>query len=155
MKIELTCSSCQSVLRVDAVHAGKQLRCPTCQGLTHIPAVSKSTSASDSTPSKFNSPMQDWTDQVQLHVGQAPVAASQSSGEVISLVFGIMGIFLNLGCSCLFPVWLILNLYGLYLGYQSDGNLRKAALIMNAISIAIGALMAFRFVLSLRFGWFV
>lgn len=152
MKIELTCSSCQSVLRVDAEHAGKQLRCPTCQGLTQIPAANTSTSASDSKPSKFNSPMQDWKEPANHYPIQAPVAASQSSGEVISLVFGIMGIFLNFGCGCLFPVWLVLNLYGLYLGYYANGNLRTAALILNAISIAVGLTMAFRLVLSLGFG---
>ncbi len=152
MKIELTCPSCQTVLRVDAEHAGKQLRCPTCQGLTQIPVASTSTSANDSTPSKYNSPMQDWKDPADPYRIQSPVPASQSSGEVISLVFGIMGIFLNFGCGCLFPVWLILNLYGLYLGYRSNGNLRTAALILNAISIAVGVLMACWLVFSMGFG---
>jgi hypothetical protein len=37
MKIEVTCGNCQSVLRVDGQHAGKQLRCPTCGSLCNIP----------------------------------------------------------------------------------------------------------------------
>ena len=37
MKIDLECTICRSVLRVDAEHAGKQLRCPNCGGITSIP----------------------------------------------------------------------------------------------------------------------
>ena len=37
MKIEVTCSNCQSVLRVASEHSGKQLRCPTCGTLCNIP----------------------------------------------------------------------------------------------------------------------
>lgn len=38
MNIELSCISCESVLSVDAIHAGKQLRCPTCGQINSIPA---------------------------------------------------------------------------------------------------------------------
>ncbi len=37
MKIELTCPQCQSVLRLDAEHAGKLARCPVCSELIKIP----------------------------------------------------------------------------------------------------------------------
>ncbi len=37
MKIELTCPQCQSVLRLDAEHAGKLALCPVCSELVEIP----------------------------------------------------------------------------------------------------------------------
>ena len=36
-KVEVECALCQSILAVDARHAGKQARCPNCGGLTVIP----------------------------------------------------------------------------------------------------------------------
>ena len=37
MKIELTCPNCNSTIRVDEVHAGKQVRCPVCSCISQVP----------------------------------------------------------------------------------------------------------------------
>ena len=54
-KIEIECKSCQSILRVDARHAGKNARCPHCGGFTLIPGgESKAVPSPDSASMPFD-----------------------------------------------------------------------------------------------------
>ena len=56
-KIEIECKSCQSILRVDERHGGKQARCPNCGGFTLIPGgEAKAVPAPDSTSMPFDEP---------------------------------------------------------------------------------------------------
>lgn len=144
MKIEIQCVGCGSIMRLDRTHLGKQARCPNCQALTTIseapaePANPFETPARQ--PSNFDSPMQDWQHQ-DRDFSEPHSASGPRSADAIALALGIFGIFLNIGCSCLVPIWIIGNCSGLVMAWKSTGSLRTAALTVNAIAIAIGILM--------------
>ncbi len=152
MKIELNCAFCSTVLRVDQEHSGKQVRCPSCQGLTRIPEITDAelaTSGPGATrpASRYQAPMSDWKQPIPDYA--TPFSPSspngRSSRDIVSLVLGIGGIFLNVGCSCLFPVWLILNVYGLFMAVRSKGPFRTAAMITNLVAMIIGLVMGLLF----------
>ena len=141
MKIELTCPHCDSILRVDAEHAGKQLRCPRCQMLTPIPdepaPFADSTPASQSTPFSNSNRPANASSTSPEYIN--PTSPSQvSSDETLSLILGFVGIVMNIGCGCLFPAWLILNLIGLFKAMGSNGPMRTACLVANGIGLLLG-----------------
>ena len=138
MKIEVTCQFCHSLLRVDEEHAGKQLRCPTCNNLSPIPQ--------NSIDEKFKRPLDDFEEPQPEYINPHP-SAKPSQG-VEPLIFGILGIVLNIGCGCLFPMWFVLNLFGLYMSIRSDGKYRLAAIITNSIALAIGGFWILTILLS-------
>ena len=135
MKIELTCPYCEAVLRVDAEHAGKQLRCPTCQSLVPIPTEFN---AGTTDQSEYQQPSEDFSSQPTYINPQ--VNSASSSEETLSLTLGILGIIMNIGCGCLFPVWIILNLIGLFKGIASNGPMRTACIVTNGIGLGIAGL---------------
>ncbi len=141
MKIEITCSHCEAVLRVGSEHAGKQLRCPTCQNLLPIPSepsISAEVPVEPVQPSRFSGAMDDFPQPTPHYIH--PQVAESTSQLNISLVFGIAGIILNFGCSCLIPVFVVLNCIGIFWAIQSPSHpLRTAALITNGIALAIAA----------------
>ncbi len=141
MKIEVNCSSCQSLLRVDAEHQGKQLRCPVCQQLSFIPGSEQPTASPDedsfaapldnSPPESY--PRSQFTRQRNQRAGGNP----QSSALSTSLILGIIGIVLNMGCGgCLFPLLFLMNGYGLFLAITNPGPMQQACLILNIIAMS-------------------
>lgn len=158
MKIELTCPHCESVLRVDDIHAGKQLRCPNCQNLTSIPAVSSTPSEEPSTPSEeptigqipshekpvehspYSQPMEDFAQAPPHYIN--PTGNFDKGSETNSLVLGIVGIFMNAFCcgGCGAPIWIVLNIVGLSMALKSDGPMRTACIITNVLSLIIGSI---------------
>ena len=127
MKIEVNCAHCQSILRVAAEHAGKQLRCPTCGNLSQIPA--------DPTADRFKQPLDDYEEPQPAYIN-ATYEVQPSQGTE-ALIFGILGIVFNFGCGCLFPLWFVMNLFGLYLSIKTNGSYRTAAIVTNSIALAI------------------
>ena len=139
MKIELTCSYCESVLRVDAIHAGKQLSCPTCQNLIPIPAESLEEPKFQS----YGPPRPE---------GGYPQYESRDdrhSSDSTSLAIGILGMIFSFTCFCLFPVWILMNSYGMYLAFQMQGRGRKAAIITNGIALAMESFWVLSYIGSL------
>lgn len=146
MKIEVSCSECQSVLRVSEEHRGKQLRCPVCEHLNPIPISGSSNSTATPSDAHATSPYDDSADAnfdysepvfdpQNIQGGQA---TNQSSDLSTSIVLGILGIVLNMSCGgCLFPILFFVNAYGLMLGYKSTSSARQTAIILNVIAMTI------------------
>ena len=139
MKIELKCPTCESVLRVDAQHAGKQLRCPNCQNVTAIPLDVTNPTSFPTEPSVFDQPMDDVNETHPHYIASnATTTNEDSSQQTTSLIFGLLGIVLTFGCSgCLSPVLFFLNLYGFYIALNSNGPLKLACLITNGIALLL------------------
>ena len=163
MKIEVTCAHCNSLLRVDAMHAGKQMRCPTCNNLSPIPEID--TSVEDETgfndeagggnasfrkagfeDDRFSRPPADVEQPQPAFLNSTMTAARSGSSE--ALVIGILGIVLNFGCGCLFPVWFVLNLFGLYLAIRHGDKYKKAGIVTNVIALAISGFWLLRMLWS-------
>jgi hypothetical protein len=138
MKIEVNCLHCQALLRVDAEHAGKQLRCPACNNLSPIPAMVQD--------NKFSQPLQD-AEQPQPEYINSP-APAVSSPRIDALVFGILSILLNFGCGCLFPACLVLSLIGLYLTVTSDCQYPRVSVAANVIGLLISFIWMMMFLVS-------
>ena len=110
MPIELTCSNCQTVMRVAEEHAGKNVKCPTCKTVVPIPAVGGS---AEDYSQPFDQPTQDFSAQPSSNPGVPnnpapnnpyvgsgnPFASPTSSGHQglpnhrgpLILVLGILG----------------------------------------------------------------
>lgn len=149
MKIELTCPHCESVLRIDAGHAGKQARCPSCQNLTLIPSdsapVEETIPYAKQLPPEDDSPYSPPPEYVNASPPQ-----QVSTDDTISLVLGIVGIVMNIGCGCLFPAWLVLNLIGFYKAMGIYGPMKTACIVTNGIGLALGL---FKFIWFFGFGF--
>ena len=149
MKIEVPCSFCGSLLRVDSVHAGKQLRCPTCSNLSQIPGqsadaadVSESdVSQTDQAANRYQAPPADAEQALPIYLNSNHGRPQENRGSSEGLIIGILGIVMSLGCSCLFPIWVILSLFGLYFSLKPNANFRTAAIITNLIALAISGLI--------------
>lgn len=150
MKIEVTCHHCDSILSVNAEHAGKQARCPNCQNLTPIPhdsaPILQAKPTSETYPhSDFHRPSNE--SPAPSYINPQP-ASPVSSDETLSLILGFVGIIMNVGCGCLFPAWMTLNLIGFFKALGSNGSMRTACLIANGIGLMLGVAQLF-----LKLGW--
>ena len=136
MKIELTCQHCESILRVGVEHAGKHLRCPNCQNLSIIPGHAPVELVEPTGEnSKFSAPVDDFTQPAPAYIN--PTTPRESRQEVLSLIFGIVGILMNFSCLCVVPIFLILNFFGLFWAFQSTGSLRLAGILTNAFALLV------------------
>jgi len=148
-KIEITCSFCQAVLRVDQNHAGKRLRCPSCNNISNIPGgqqeptsgkASMLEPAFDDRPPSHASPAAKDSGGGLLGIG------SSVRGDVIGLVTGIGGIVGNFICGCLSPLVIVVCAWGLYRSYNSPaGHLKSTAITTNIIALAIAAVRGLLF----------
>ncbi len=172
-RIEIICPYCQSVLRVEAIHAGKKLRCPSCNSITLIPGNQVGTdppayrgkSEPDERTKPRQDPVQTATGGYRYYSPQEPPTPEYSAvsrdptanytptytiefdgRDSTSLALGIIGIVLNIFCSCMLPGIVIMNAIGLAKGYQSRGPLRTAGMITNGISLGISLLWLLVFV---------
>ncbi len=172
-KIEIICPYCQSVLRVEAIHAGKKLRCPSCNSITLIPGSQVGTDQPayrgnpepNDRPNPRQNPVQTAAGGNRYYAPQEPPAQEYSNlqrdrtgnyaptyniefdgRDSTSLALGIIGIVLNIFCSCMLPGIVIMNAIGFAKGYQSRGPLRTAGMITNGISLGISLLRLLVFV---------
>ena len=163
MAIDLSCSSCQSVLRVAEEHAGKKVRCPNCGNLTLIPAQSTtqmppSAATSDPLSSPFSAPgnpaggpgmpqpgMQQPGVPPQSHFHQAAGNPPYHGGHytppsdtdglgIAGIVIGSISILFALACPCVAPVLMIA---GCICAFTSKGHLRTPAIIVNCIAMGL------------------
>ena len=149
-KIEIECAFCQSLLRVDISHAGKRLRCPSCNNISDIPgdraerettpkpAPTMLEPAFDDRP-KPASPIGDDTG---ASTGPTLQIGPRRNGDVIGLATGIGGIFGNFICPCASPIILLACGWGLYRAYRSDGAMRSAAITTNIVAMVIAFVRA-------------
>jgi len=162
MKIEVTCSNCRSILRVDVIHAGKQVRCPACDYLTLIPDADGDQLAPESDrPSDFhgdNSVSQPEYEQPT----SAPISPPSSSPiyttgpnveypnpiyqgrppadgkDTIALVLGGLSIGSAFFCACFSAIITpALSITGFCLAVSSNGPSRGAAIVTNIIGMVL------------------
>ena len=149
MKIELKCHGCESLLKVESVHAGKQARCPSCQTVNSIPHTDDGIDMGEGSRqgTEHENPF-GVQPRRQLPASDAatpyhPVlgAAGSPSGTSaeLGLIFGIVSlglIFFGSFFCCIFPVvGVIMGGVGLIISVQSDSEYRTVAIVLNSISI--------------------
>ena len=149
MKIELKCHGCESLLKVDSAHAGKQARCPSCQTVNSIPHADDGIDMGQSSGQRTEHENPFGVEPSRpLPVSKSanpyhPVlgaAGSPSGGSVeLGLIFGIVSlglIFFGSFFCCIFPVvGVVLGGVGLIISVQSDSEYRTVAIVLNSISI--------------------
>ena len=154
-KIEITCSFCQAVLRVDQDHAGKRLRCPSCNNISNIPGGPQQQEPPKQKPSMLEPA---FDDRPASHAAPGSGGSGNSGGggllkigssgrgDVIGLVTGIGGIVGNFVCGCLSPLVIVVCAWGLFRSYKSpDGHLKSTAITTNVIALAIAAVRGLLF----------
>lgn len=151
MKIELKCHGCESLLKVDSAHAGKQARCPSCQTVNSIPHADDGIDMGESSgqgsehenpfgvePSQQLPPSE--STNPYRPVQGLPGSPSGASTE-LGLIFGIVSlglIFFGSFFCCIFPfVGVVLGGVGLIISVQSDSQYRTVAIVLNSISIGL------------------
>ena len=151
-KLEVNCTFCGSILRVDSEHAGKRLRCPSCNNISDIPGQPNyGTSESFSqTHGAGNRPHGDAAFGDRPVYRSAPTHApagdrvfiGQLKSDTSGFVVGLAGLLLNLMCplGCVSPLFVVANIWGLYKSLGSAGNLRQAGIILNSLALGIGLL---------------
>ena len=145
MKIEIGCSECQSILRVDEEHRGKQLRCPVCKHLNPIPGGFVDAEGTPHPPERNDSA----GDYPPVSYDSSPTSQSRSSELSTSIILGIIGIVMNASCGgCLFPVLFLLNVYGLIIAFNATGGARQAAMILNGVALAMSGFWILMMLLS-------
>ena len=149
MKIELKCHGCESLLKVDSDHAGKQARCPSCQTVNSIPHADDGIDMGESSgqgsehenpfgvePSRQLPP----SESANPYRPVQGIAGSPSGGSAeLGLIFGIVSlalVFFGSIVCCIFPVvGVIMGGVGLIISVQSDSEYRTVAIVLNSISI--------------------
>ena len=144
MKIQLTCTHCNSELRVGIEHAGKHVRCPVCQQLTLIPYEQKPTDDQieivhdSSSEPKTSSPEPPWP---AYSTGQTRANYQSPNNDVASLVLGGLAIVSVFICGCFgMIVTPCLAFPGLSLANSSRGPNRQAAKTTNIIALIMWAM---------------
>jgi LSD1 subclass zinc finger protein len=163
MNIELKCHGCESLLKVDTVHAGKQARCPSCQTVNSIPQADDGIDMGQSSgqrtehenpfgvePSRPLPPSESANPYRPVQgIAGTPSGASTELG----LIFGIVSlglIFFGSIFCCIFPVvGVVLGGVGLIISVQSDSQYRTVAIVLNSISIVSFLIALICFVLFL------
>jgi len=146
MKIEIGCLQCQSVLRVEDEHRGKQLRCPVCKHLNPIPGNPAGAEAAPNPPERAASPEYS---PINASFDSGPTSRSRSSELSTSIILGIIGIVMNASCGgCLFSILFWVNLYGLIIAFNATGSSRQAAMILNGIALAMSGFWLLLMMLS-------
>lgn len=145
-KIEIECSFCQSLLRVDISHAGKRLRCPSCNNISDIPGQRKTVPTPNPKPTVLEPAFDDRPRQAATSGFEGRATASPAgqngkgiSGDVVGLATGIGGIVGTFICGCVSPAILLVCGWGLYRSFRSNGMMRSAAITTNFIAMAIAA----------------
>lgn len=151
MKIELKCHGCESLLKVDSAHAGKQARCPSCQTVNSIPHADDGIDMGESSGQRTEhenpfgvEPSQQLPPSESTNpyrpVQGLPSSPSGASTE-LGLIFGIVSlglIFFGSFFCCIFPfVGVVLGGVGLIISVQSDSQYRTVAIVLNSISIGL------------------
>jgi ribosomal protein S27E len=157
MKIELTCPGCQSTVRVDAVHAGKQVRCPVCGCISQVPldakVVEDIVEGETPEPTAPAKPSRSIRDSVfdRPPVSNLPQRIGNGNPRpidnrfLLAFMWGIGSIISNFVC-CGPIVGTILAVVGLYNGLRCKSSLKQSAIVINLVALAIaGGLLAFKF----------
>ena len=181
MKIEVTCSNCQSVMRVANEHEGKQLRCPTCGTLCNIPISNEPSAEGEQDmfeptvqrPIDRGQPDPDYKPPVYIGPQSAPLnpdapvyrptappgypdedeigGRDENLGRSY-LVFGL-GIASCFVCGCLaFVIAPVLFGKGMEFAGNSNDPSAKVAFLLNAAGMVVWAVILLGIVASFLFG---
>ena len=154
MKIELTCPDCNATIRVDQVHAGKQVRCPVCSCISQVPVGgevvaqppkpqigdSASRSPISGLPTRVGNRRRERRDRraIDQKIVMAFVWASVSMGNTFFCCGPIVGI--------------VFSLLGLVQAVSSKSVLRQSGVVVNLIALAVSVVFqVFRLGFDFRF----
>lgn len=142
MKIELSCPDCQSTIRVEEIHAGKQVRCPVCSCISQVPVDGEVLSPPRPKigDSALNSPISG----LPAQIGSGRNRNRDRRAIDKKIVWSFVWAGAALGCTffCCGPmVGSIFSIVGLFQAIRSKSVLRQSGVVVNLISLVISGLV--------------
>lgn len=137
MKIELTCPDCNSSIRVDDVHAGKQVRCPVCNCISQVP-VAGEVVAKPAKPVMGDSATRTPISGLPDHVGNGRRRDRRTfDRKIFWAFFWATGAIANNFICCGSFVGMAFSLVGLVQAMGSKSIFRQSGVVVNLIALII------------------
>lgn len=153
MKIELTCPDCNSTIRVEAIHSGKQVRCPVCSCISQVPVDGEVLPPPKPRigDSSSNSPISG----LPKRVGNTRNRRRDRRALDKRIVWAFIWAAVALGNTffCCGPILgIVFSLLGLVQAVGSRSVLRQSGVVVNLIALAVSAIsQIFNLGFNLRF----